>query len=101
MFRKGRERPNRGLLNSFTDLPEEKQKTFRNIKKNLDEYFKKDVNVYIAGSYLYGHWDELSDYDVSIDEIFNYKDLFNVMNNSSIKFHLVNKSIHVKNILIV
>jgi hypothetical protein len=102
MIRKGRERPNRGLLQNFEDLPIERQEMFRNIKKILVEYFKKDIDVCVAGSHFYGYWDELSDYDVSINEKeFNYLELVDFIKSNSIQFHVVIMSVVMKNILVL
>lgn len=65
---KGRERIVRGVLKSFTDLPEHVQKDFKMIKLFLNQYFDKEIDVYVYGSYRHGYWDELSDYDVIIYE---------------------------------
>lgn len=62
----------RGRLNSFTDLPVEKQEVFKNIKKSINEVI--DVDVYVYGSHNHGYWDEESDYDVMIFSE-NYVDL--------------------------
>jgi predicted nucleotidyltransferase len=72
MIVKGRERLMRGRLNSFTDLPVEKQEVFKNIKKSINEVI--DVDVYVYGSHNHGYWDEESDYDVMIFSE-NYVDL--------------------------
>jgi predicted nucleotidyltransferase len=61
---KNRERFMRGKLNSFSDLPLEKQTIFKNIKQSINKYL--DVDVYVFGSYNHGYWDEESDYDVII-----------------------------------
>lgn len=65
--RKGRLRTIKGKLSSFDDLPQEKQLIFKNIKNAINEAFEKDINVYVFGSYYWGFWDELSDFDVTLE----------------------------------
>jgi predicted nucleotidyltransferase len=102
MERKGRERPDRGMLKAFDDLPKERQEVFRNIKKIVNSYFKKDVEVYVGGSHFYGYWDDLSDYDVNISEKeYNYHELVSFIKNSEIQFHVGIAKTFEKNILIL
>jgi len=61
---KGRERLNRGKLNSFSELPIDKQEIFKKIKESLKKYLTTEVFVF--GSYNHGYWDEESDYDVIV-----------------------------------
>lgn len=70
---KGRERLNREPLKNFKDLPEDKQENFIKIKKILNEYFNKNNDVFVFGSFKHGYWDEFSDYDVIIYENCNTK----------------------------
>ena len=65
---KGRQRECRGSLQSFTDLPLEKQKIFSSIKAKIEEILEKHVDVYVYGSHHHGYWDEYSDYDILIPE---------------------------------
>ena len=65
---KKRIRLRRGRLKSYTELPEKAQKDFRRIKQKLCEKFKRDVEVYLYGSYYHGYWDDKSDYDVVVHE---------------------------------
>ena len=65
---KGRQRECRGSLQSFTDLPLEKQKIFSSIKAKIEEILEKHVDVYVYGSHHHGYWDNQSDYDVLISE---------------------------------
>ena len=65
---KNRLRTKRGKLMSFDDLPIKAKEDFINIKKKLIEYYNKNLDVYVFGSYFHGFWDELSDYDVIINE---------------------------------
>lgn len=71
MIRKGRERIERGKLKSFYDLPEKHQNVFSDIKYEVSRYFNKfgDKPVYLYGSFLWGNWDEESDYDVYVKSI--------------------------------
>ena len=78
-FIKNRFRYNRGPLNNFFDLPIDKREIFIKIKKFLTEYFNKDIDVYVWGSYKHGFWDELSDYDVIIYEVANGKEIDNLI----------------------
>jgi predicted nucleotidyltransferase len=64
MIRKGRNRPFRGVLKDFYELPENHQNNFLLIKKFIQNFFNEDVYVY--GSFYWGNWDEESDYDVFI-----------------------------------
>lgn len=59
--RKGRYRERRGRLESFDDLPDHAQEAFKTIKNVLG------VDTYVFGSFFWGFWDELSDYDVFTD----------------------------------
>jgi len=63
---KNRERYNRGTLNNFKELPQEKQENFILIKLFLENYFKSKLDCYIWGSFNHGYWDEESDYDIII-----------------------------------
>lgn len=73
-MRKGRERIERGILNSFYDLPENHQNIFIKIKEEVSRFFNGKL-VYIYGSFLWGNWDEKSDYDVYV----NYEDIENIL----------------------
>ena len=68
IYRKGRERIMRGRLKSFDDLPSPHQKNFIEIKKTLVEIYGKEIEVSVFGSFYHGFWDELSDYDVLVNE---------------------------------
>jgi predicted nucleotidyltransferase len=61
---KGREREFRGQLNSFDELPLEKQEIFKTIKNKIVEIVGEEVDVYVFGSHHHGYWDDLSDYDI-------------------------------------
>ena len=76
---KGRERIKRNPLENFKDLPQEKQENFIEIKKLLNEYFNKNIDVYVFGSFKHGYWDEFSDYDVIIYERCNTKFINNLI----------------------
>lgn len=65
---KGRVRVMRGKVKSFNELSELNQKKFIQIKKFICEYFGKEIDVYVHGSYKHGYWDENSDFDVIINE---------------------------------
>lgn len=65
---KGRQRECRGPLQSFTDLPLEKQKIFNTIKTKVEESLGKPTDVYVFGSHHHGYWDDQSDYDILIGE---------------------------------
>jgi predicted nucleotidyltransferase len=62
---KGREREFRGQLESFENLPLERQKNFRLIKEIIIEVLG-NVPVFVFGSHYHGFWDEFSDYDVMV-----------------------------------
>lgn len=64
MVVKGRERIIRGKLNSFSELPIEKQEIFKKIKEHINKHIKCDVHIF--GSYNHGYWDDQSDYDVIV-----------------------------------
>lgn len=64
--RNGRLRMDRGVLNSFNELPIEKQEVFQLIKKELKHFLGEDADVYVFGSHYWGFWDDQSDYDVRI-----------------------------------
>ena len=72
---KKRLRNKRGPLTDFFDLPTEKQENFIKIKAFLIEYFGKELDVYVWGSYKHGYWDELSDYDVITYEMGNAREI--------------------------
>ena len=72
---KNRLRNKRGPLTDFFDLPIEKQENFTKIKSFLTEYFGKELDVYVWGSYKHGYWDELSDYDVIVYEMGNAREI--------------------------
>jgi len=61
---KGRFSPNRGRLNSFDELPKEKQMDFIEIKGKIKELLNEDIEMCVFGSFLKGYWDDKSDYDV-------------------------------------
>jgi len=65
---KGRERLVRGRLKTFEDLPIEVQNDFKIIKETIIENLGRELDVFVFGSYNHGNWDELSDYDVIINE---------------------------------
>ena len=65
---KNRVRLNRGKLSNFYDLPKDKQNIFFLIKKYIDNVYSKNVDIEIHGSYKHGYWDDLSDFDVIINE---------------------------------
>lgn len=75
IVRKGRQREFIGRLQSFDDLPIKNQDDLKQIKSFLNEYFNKDVEAYVYGSYLHGFSDEFSDYDILIGENFNRNEL--------------------------
>lgn len=61
-------RVSRGKLKNFDDLPNDIKFNFKNIKKNIDLLYNKNVGVEIFGSFYRGNWCESSDYDVVITE---------------------------------
>jgi len=66
--RHGRERTRRGHLKSFSDLPVDVQEKFKTLSKEILEADPNIDNVYVFGSYYWGFWDELSDYDAAIEQ---------------------------------
>jgi predicted nucleotidyltransferase len=74
MILKDRKRILRGTLKNFEDLPELHKHNFCLIKKTVQNFFNE--NVYVYGSFYWGHWDEQSDYDVAI----RYKKVKDVKN---------------------
>lgn len=68
MIRKGRERIDRGVLKSFYDLPEQHRIIFIEVKNKILNSINNDEKVFIYGSFLWGDWDESSDYDVYIKQ---------------------------------
>jgi len=66
-----RKRQRRGETKSFYDLPIEAQQKFISIKNYINEHIGKSIDVYLYGSYYWGHWDELSNYDVIVKEDIN------------------------------
>jgi predicted nucleotidyltransferase len=64
MIKKGRNRPVRGVLKNFYELPKIHQENFITIKHIIKKFFDEDVYVY--GSFYWGNWDDESDYDVFI-----------------------------------
>ena len=75
IIRKGRQREFIGRLQFFNDLPIKNQQSFKEIKEFLNEYFNKDVEAYVYGSYLHGFSDEYSDYDILINEAFDRNEI--------------------------
>ena len=71
IIRKDRLRNSRGKLVGFSSLPTEKQEIFLKIKNSICEVLGNEIPVYVYGSYYWGLWDELSDYDVTLEHIFN------------------------------
>lgn len=67
----GRGRLRRGQIENFNDLPNEVKENFIRIKDAIDRHFNKEMDVRVIGSHLEGYYDELSDYDVVIDELPN------------------------------
>lgn len=67
----GRDRIRRGQVQNFNDLPNEVKENFIRIKGAINQHFNKEMDVRVIGSYLEGYYDELSDYDVVIDELPN------------------------------
>jgi predicted nucleotidyltransferase len=75
IVRKGREREFIGRLQSFDDLPIKNQEVLKEIKGFLNEFFNKEVEAYVYGSYFHGFSDEYSDYDILINENFNRNEI--------------------------
>ena len=68
IFYKGRERERRGQIADFNNLPDEVKDNFKKIKESIETHFNKEMDVRVIGSYLEGYYDELSNYNVVIDE---------------------------------
>jgi predicted nucleotidyltransferase len=69
----------RGKLEKFEDLPEFAKNNFILIKKELTNLLGKEVEVSIYGSFHWGDWCEDSDYDVVINEKFDFYNLVEKM----------------------
>lgn len=65
-------RVKRGKLQKFEDLPEFAKNNFILIKKELTTLLGKEVKLSIYGSFHWGDWFEDSDYDVVINEKFEF-----------------------------
>jgi len=65
-FHNNRYRILRERITKLSELPEEKQNIFKNIKKTIENYYNREVDVYFFGSHKNGYWDELSDYDLML-----------------------------------
>jgi len=68
---KGRERDRRGQIKSFDDLPIDIQQKFIDIKNYINNYLNRQIDVYVYGSYYWGYWDNLSNFDVIVREDIN------------------------------
>lgn len=89
IIRHGRERVSRGILQSFNDLPLDKQGIFKIIKKEIND-FNINHEIFVFGSYYWGFWDEESDYDVLVN---HHEDSYNtIMHNLKVKYGL---SVHI------
>ena len=77
----GRERDRRGQIANFDDLPTNVKDNFRKIKESIEKHFNKEIDVRVIGSHLEGYYDELSDYDVVIDEECNVTELEEIVSN--------------------
>lgn len=64
--RHNRVRPNRGITESFSDLPEDVQEKFKIAKEFANKLAPDNDKVYVFGSYLWGWYDEHSDIDIAI-----------------------------------
>lgn len=71
IIKDGRVRVRRGQIINFNDLPSSVTENFIKIKESINHHFNKEMDVRVIGSHLEGHYDELSDYDVVIDELPN------------------------------
>jgi len=81
VFYNGRERERRGHILNFEDLPIEVKDNFRKIKESIEKFFNKEVDVRVVGSHLEGVYDELSGYDVVIEEDINVRELGLIVSN--------------------
>jgi len=62
----------RGRLEKFEDLPEFAKNNFILIKKDLIALLGKEVKLSVYGSFHWGDWCEDSDYDVVVNEKFEF-----------------------------
>jgi hypothetical protein len=69
----------RGRLEKFEDLPEFAKNNFILIKKELIALLGKEVKLSIYGSFHWGDWCEDSDYDVVVNEKFEFDSLVGKM----------------------
>jgi predicted nucleotidyltransferase len=77
----GRERDRRGQISNFEDLPIEVKDNFKKVKESIEKHFNKEMDVRVIGSHLEGYYDELSDYDVVIEEECNIIELEEIVSN--------------------
>jgi predicted nucleotidyltransferase len=77
----GRERDRRGHNPNFDDLPIDVKDNFRKIKQSIENYFDKEMDIRVVGSYLEGYYDEFSDYNVAIDEDVNITEFSRIISN--------------------
>ena len=90
---KNRERTDRGILESFNELPLEIQKIFLEIKEKILELSNIDNRVLIYGSYLKGYWDEFSDYDIIIIGNITYNEVLKIKESFDFKLDIVTSKI--------
>lgn len=69
IIKDGRVRIRRGQVGNFNELPNNVKENFIRIKRVIDVYFNREIEVRVIGSHLEGYYDELSDYDVVIGEL--------------------------------
>lgn len=70
--RKNRIRLRRGKLSSFEKLPLHAQQSFKTIAIEMKNIDPEINDVFVYGSFFWGNWDDESDYDVRINQKFNY-----------------------------
>jgi predicted nucleotidyltransferase len=98
---KGRERIRRPPLEDFKELPKEKQENFIRIKEFICNYYSKEIEVCVFGSYKHGIWDEQSDYDVLLSDRPDKTNLDELLlQNLNLKVNVLNFKNHGKLILI-
>jgi predicted nucleotidyltransferase len=98
---KGRVRLVRGQLESFEELPSLVKTDLIEIKKILNDYFNKELDVFVFGSYYHGFWDEFSDYDVIINEGNNGVNLTELFKGKiETQVHVISTKNKLSNVLI-
>ena len=84
----------------MSDLPIKVQEDFRTIASIIKHHLKKDIDVYVFGSYFHGWWNDDSDYDIIIHEKCNLDELKDLFHHLDKKVDIIIPYNKIKTLLI-